>query len=148
MFKGKKKAKTYSENPDRLNRLVSGTKIKGDIFTESSLRVDGEIIGNVVCKAKLVLGEEGVIKGDIDAVEVEVDGVVEGSIDAADLLVLHKTAKITGDVISERLVIEDGAELVGNIQVLGKNQVRPVKVKDESDLSEKILDNEPTELIY
>src|SRR5690554_10426 len=92
MFKGEKKVK--QESPDRLNRLVSGTKLTGDLSTNSSLRTDGEVEGSVVCNGKLVLGADGVITGNIHATEVELDGTVEGNIVAESLLSLHQTAVV------------------------------------------------------
>nr|WP_299204484.1 polymer-forming cytoskeletal protein [uncultured Brumimicrobium sp.] len=114
MFKGEKKVK--QESPDRLNRLVSGTKLTGDLSTNSSLRIDGEVEGSVVCNGKLVLGADGVITGNIHATEVELDGTVEGNIVAETLLSLHQTAVVKGDIRTGRLMIEDGAQIEGNIQ--------------------------------
>ncbi|RFC54398.1 bactofilin family protein [Brumimicrobium aurantiacum] len=113
MFKGDK---TKPESPDRLNRLVSGTKITGDISANSSLRIDGEVLGNIECNGKLVLGQEGQVNGNIVATEVEIDGKVEGNINAEILLVLHETAVVVGDIFTGRIVIEDGAQIDGNIK--------------------------------
>ncbi len=114
MFKGEKK-RTNEESPDRLNRLVSETQLTGDLVTNSSLRVDGKINGNVKCDGRLVVGEEGIITGDVTATEVELDGTVSGQINAEVLLTLHQTAVVKGDVNTERLVIEDGARIEGKI---------------------------------
>lgn len=114
MFKGENK-RISEESPDRLNRLVSGTKLTGDLVTNSSLRVDGEINGDVKCDGRLVVGEEGVINGDISATEVELDGTVSGIINAEVILTLHQTAIVKGDIRTERLVIEDGAKIEGKI---------------------------------
>ena len=114
MFKGEKK-RTNEESPDRLNRLVSETQLTGDLVTNSSLRVDGQINGNVKCNGRLVVGEEGKITGDITATEVELDGTVSGQINAEILLTLHQTAVVKGDVNTERLIIEDGARIEGKI---------------------------------
>ena len=53
------------ESPERLNRLVEGTKIVGDIFSESNLRIDGEVQGNISTAAKVVIGENGYLKGNL-----------------------------------------------------------------------------------
>lgn len=121
MFKGEK-GKSKSESPDRLNRLVSGTKLIGDISANSSLRLDGEIVGNIQCNGKFVLGQDGVVIGDINATEVEIEGKVEGQIIAEVLLTLHQTAIVQGNIQTARIVIEDGAHLEGNIHTgdLGK----------------------------
>lgn len=128
MFKGGN-SKDKPESPDRLNRLVSGTKLTGDLVANSSIRIDGEIVGNVNCKGKLVLGSDGVITGDINATEVELDGKVEGFINAELLLTLHQTASVCGDIRTGRIVIEDGAQIEGNIQTGDK----PKKSKKASE---------------
>lgn len=115
MFKGEK-GKSKPESPDRLNRIVSGTKIVGDLTANSSLRIDGEVIGNINCNGKVVLGQDGSVIGDIVASEVELDGKVEGNIVAESLLTLHQTASVKGDLYVGRIVIEDGAQIEGNIQ--------------------------------
>lgn len=114
MFKGDSKK---AENPDRLNRLVTGSEIKGNVVTNSSIRVDGTIEGNLVCNGRFVLGKEGRVKGSVKATEIEINGTVEGDIAADTILTLHKTAIILGDVKTIRLVIEDGAQIDGNIQM-------------------------------
>lgn len=115
MFKGEK-GKSKPESPDRLNRLVSGTKIIGDLIANSSFRIDGEVVGNIKCNGKLVLGQEGSVIGDITATEVELDGKVEGDIVAEVLLTLHQTAIVKGNLHVGRIVIEDGAQVDGEIQ--------------------------------
>lgn len=127
----KRDNKSKVENPDRLNRLVSGTKVTGDLVANSSLRIDGEVIGNVRCNGKFVLGSEGVITGDVFAVEVELDGTIKGTITAESLLTLHKTSVVTGDIRTKRLVIEDGAQVEGNIQT---GDVPSISFKDEKQV--------------
>src|SRR5690554_4061620 len=137
MFKGEKK-KSKQEDPDQLNRLVLGTSLSGDLSTNSSLRIDGRIDGNVVCKGKIVLGKEGIIAGNIQAVEMELDGTVEGNINAELLLTLHSSAVVRGDIQTSRLVIEDGARVGGNIQT-GDMSKKTIDTgsKTKSNLTEK-----------
>lgn len=146
MFKGDK-GKSKPESPDRLNRLVSGTKLTGDLTANSSLRVDGEVVGNIQCNGKLVLGQEGVIVGDINATEVEIDGKVEGHINADVLLILHQTASVKGNIQTARIVIEDGAHIEGNIQTgEGSKSSKGFLGKSINKPNGKKL--EPTEAVY
>lgn len=115
MLKGSKN-KLDNDSPERLNRLVSGAKLKGDLSTESNLRIDGAVDGNVKCDSKIVLGEKGTIKGDVTAIEAEIEGDVEGDISVEDVLTLRKTAIVRGKIETSRLIIEDGAQIGGNIQ--------------------------------
>ena len=45
--------------------ISAGTTIKGDISSNSDLRIDGTIIGNINSNAKIVIGSSGVVEGDI-----------------------------------------------------------------------------------
>lgn len=146
MFKGEK-GRMKPESPDRLNRLVSGTTVSGDLNATSSLRIDGEVVGNVNCNGKLVLGQEGVVRGDINATEVELDGRVEGYIKAEELLILHQTASVKGDIDTGRIIIEDGAQVEGNIQTgdVSKKSKRLIEKKKNKVSEEKL---EVSEVVY
>lgn len=115
MLKGDKKNRGVVDSPERLNRLVNGTNLTGDISTESSLRIDGSVNGTINCSAKFVLGTTGVLTGDLLANEAEIEGSIEGDVNVEDLIVLRKTAVIKGTVTTGRLVIEDGAQFGGTI---------------------------------
>ncbi len=137
MLKGSKN-KTDNDSPERLNRLVAGAELKGDLSTESNLRIDGAVDGNVHCDSKIVLGEKGTVKGDITATEIEVEGSVEGDLKVTDLLTLRKSAIIRGKIETSRLIIDDGAQIGGNIQTedLPKNQGNPSKSTNNEPVSE------------
>jgi len=107
------KEKLITDGPDKLNRIVDGAEIKGDVSVITSIRIDGVIFGNVNCAAKLVLGESGRIKGNILSQNAEIEGVVEGEIQIQDRLVLKNTARIYGNIITQVIVIEEGAVFDG-----------------------------------
>lgn len=144
------KGKKRLDNPEQLNRLVANTKIVGDINIGSCLRLDGEIVGNISCSEKLVVGEEGIIKGDIIASQIEVNGLIEGTIKTEDLLVLSHTAVIKGDVYTNRLVIEDGAKIEGNIQTGGKVTLSGNAHKPASEKNKHVKADEekPSDVVY
>jgi cytoskeletal protein CcmA (bactofilin family) len=110
-----KKNRGEKDSPERLNRLVSGVKLNGDLTTESSLRLEGQVIGNIKCTGKFVLGSTGKLIGDLIADESEIEGVIEGDVTISGLLTLKKTAIIKGSITTKRIVIEDGAQIGGNI---------------------------------
>ncbi len=140
MFKGDKK-KLATDSPERLNRLVEGTKVNGDLTTESNLRVDGDVIGTIQCKGKFVLGQAGTLKGDLTALEAEIEGHIEGDIKIDDVLILRKTAIIQGKISSVRLVIEDGAQLGGAVQTgsLPKSSIKEATKKKKEDESYDVV---------
>lgn len=89
--------------------IAAGTTVHGDIESESDMRVDGNIIGNVVCKAKIVLGESGIIQGDLHSSHADVFGTINGNVATKELLVLKAKSTINGNLSTGRLQIEPNA---------------------------------------
>jgi len=103
------------------NTLVCGTVVKGDIFTENDIRIDGTLEGNLTCKGKVVIGNKGLIKGNIDCDSAEIMGTLNGEISVADKLVVQSTGKIEGNISTSVLVIEPNAFFCGSCTMEKKN---------------------------
>jgi cytoskeletal protein CcmA (bactofilin family) len=101
-------------NPQEINIINAGTSIVGDISSEGDLRIDGLVKGNITVKTKLVLGISSKVDGSVKAANCDVQGTVNGNIFIDDLLSVKATAKIIGDITSQKLVIESGAEFNGH----------------------------------
>lgn len=113
----KRREKPSFESPERLNRLVEGVRIVGDLFADSSLRIDGEIKGNVSTSSKVVIGENGSIKGNLTCMEADIEGTVDGTLKIEGLLILRQNAKINGDIYTSRIQIDEGAAFNGKCQM-------------------------------
>lgn len=133
----KRKEKTTFESPDRLNRLVEGTKIIGDLISESNIRIDGEVQGNVSTASKVVIGENGFLKGNLNCQEADIEGKIEGKLSIDGLLILREQAKVYGDIHTAKLHIEEGAFFLGACKMVGasdtyKSQTStPIKESDD-----------------
>lgn len=114
MFSIKKTERQQEHKTNAFNLIANGTEINGDIVTDGDLRIDGQVIGNITCKAKLVIGEQGSVIGNIFCYNGEVSGTTEGRITSSEILQLNKGADIKGDIESVRFVVEDGANISGN----------------------------------
>ena len=103
-------------NHEALNGFVDpGCRIHGELEFESSFRVDGTVEGTVRSKAELVIGEQGVVEGEVHVARCLVGGTVRGRIKASELVQLHTSAKVWGDIETPALVMEEGAFLEGKI---------------------------------
>jgi cytoskeletal protein CcmA (bactofilin family) len=114
-----RKEKTNFESTDSVNRLVEGTKIIGDIISESNIRIDGEIEGNITTSAKVVIGENGTLKGNLTCQEADIEGRIEGKLMVEGLLILRDRSNIQGDIYTNRLHIEEGAIFLGACKMNG-----------------------------
>ncbi len=113
-------AKTSEINsPDQLNRIVKGTKIEGDIRSDSNIRIDGVLKGTITTKGRLVIGQTGSIEGEVVCNNADIEGVLVGKITVNELLSLKSTAKLTGDILTNKLAIEPGANFSGTCSMGG-----------------------------
>jgi cytoskeletal protein CcmA (bactofilin family) len=106
--------KTFEVENKLPNILGPGTKITGNIETNGDIRIDGNIDGNIVSKGKVVVGNNGFVKGEIQCVNAELSGTLHGKIIVTELLTLKATSKITGEMVIGKLSIEPGALFTGN----------------------------------
>lgn len=105
----KKDTKSYTDLLGKTNRIVEGTKIKGDIVSQADFRFDGELIGNFQSNGKLVIGPSGNVKGDIVCRTADIEGKFEGKITVSEMLNVKGKAHIHGDVVCGKLSVEPGA---------------------------------------
>ncbi|MEY3598806.1 MAG: hypothetical protein RL521_1228 [Bacteroidota bacterium] len=116
------------ENPveTSINRIVEGTSIKGDIRCESNIRIDGVFVGDLITKGRLVVGPNGKIEGNVTCQNAELEGQIKGKIQVQQLLTLKSTAKVEGDMITDKLAIEPGANFTGSCSMGTK--IKDIKI--------------------
>lgn len=96
-----------------LNFLGTGTTIDGDIQTDGDFRIDGQLNGSINSKGKVVIGNSGIIKGDIVCTNADISGTVQAKLIVHELLTLKASAVVHGDIITSKLAIEPGARFTG-----------------------------------
>jgi len=107
-------AKSVEGGNSSINLIGAGTVIEGDIRSNGDIRIDGTVIGHVVSKAKVVIGATGVVEGDVNSQNADVSGVIKGKTVVAELLFLKSAAKVIGDIVTGKLVVEVGATFTGS----------------------------------
>ncbi|HTE31551.1 MAG TPA: polymer-forming cytoskeletal protein, partial [Chryseolinea sp.] len=93
--------------------IGAGTTLKGDISSNSDLRIDGTIIGNIHSSAKVVVGANGSVEGDISGNQADIIGKVKGNIKVKDLLQLRGDSSVTGNLQAGKLQVEPSATFNG-----------------------------------
>ncbi len=98
-------------------------KFKGELSANEDLIIEGEIEGTIAHQDKnLTVGKEGRVKADINARTVEIYGRVEGDIHGEDVVKLAKSADVKGNIYCARIVMDDGAQFSGSIEMSQKKQ--------------------------
>lgn len=102
--------------------ISAGTTLKGDISSSNDLRIDGTVIGNINSSAKIIIGSNGVVEGDITGTQADIVGKVSGNIRAKDILQLKGESVVTGNLYAGKLQIEPTATFNGQCH-MGANIV-------------------------
>ena len=126
----KKVTGTYTEQFGKTNRIVEGTIIKGDIFSQADFRLDGELQGNFKSKGKLVIGPAGSVIGNITCDMADIEGSFDGKLDISDLLNIKATAVIKGEVHVAKLSMEPGAVFMATCVMKTDNKQAAQAPKD------------------
>jgi cytoskeletal protein CcmA (bactofilin family) len=108
MFDRKRGARSVKPETSHFTTSIGEECVfEGNISTSSSTRIDGKLIGKISGENTLIVGERGVILGEVKASEVIVYGRIEGIIDS-ERLEIKSSGIVTGDIFIDRLVIEEG----------------------------------------
>ncbi|MDR0826728.1 MAG: polymer-forming cytoskeletal protein [Desulfovibrio sp.] len=97
--------------------LGSGTEYQGRLTFKGTVRVDCRFIGEIVSDGKLILGKEAFFEGTVTVKELVVHGVLTGEAVVGKRTVLHQDAKVTGTLNTPILVMEEGANLQGDLHM-------------------------------
>ncbi|MGY8948640.1 MAG: bactofilin family protein [Flavobacteriales bacterium] len=125
-----------SRESNKIDIIEKTTKIVGDITSQADFRIDGNVEGTITTSGKVVVGEEGLVSGNITCVNSDIAGRVKGSLDVSGVLSLKSSAKIEGQVIAGKLAIEAGANVDATISMKGAKKMKALST-DEKTQSEK-----------
>lgn len=128
-----KRTKPYTDLLGKTNRIVEGTTINGNIVSASDIRLDGQLVGNLQSKGKLVIGPTGNIKGDVVCKNADIEGLFEGKIQVQEILNIKSKAHIKGDVICGKLAVEPGAEFSASCVMKPQIKNSPTDGKSEQE---------------
>ena len=118
---------------------------EGNVTTTSSTRIDGQLKGKIAGEYSLVVGENGVVEGEIKAAETVVYGRVDGVIESGNLEV-KSSGTVNGDVFIESLTVEKGATFNGRCEMSQshENVVFEANGPGAKELSSGTIDLEET----
>lgn len=97
--------------------IAQGVKVEGDFRSNGDITIDGELNGSLQTTASLNIGESAVIHAEISAKNAVIAGTIVGNLQVEDGLQLLSTSNMTGDIVTSRLSIAEGATVNGRISM-------------------------------
>lgn len=123
-------AKNVEIDSQSINTIGAGTVIKGDIKSSGNFRIDGTLIGSINCKGKIIVGNTGIVEGEINCQNADFSGDIKANVKVGELMSLKASSKLTGDIITNKLAIEPGAVFSGSCNMDSSNTM--TNKKDEA----------------
>ena len=109
---------------DSKNVLNSDVELQGTLRFSGELSFDGKLTGDIDSDGALTLGENAIVKGNINVNSVLMRGKVTGNVTAKDKIDIKTRAELFGDIRTARLAIEEGVIFVGQSEV-NPNKLTP-----------------------
>jgi cytoskeletal protein CcmA (bactofilin family) len=131
MLSNKKNTSSGNAEINSINVFGEGTTVEGKIISKGDVRIDGKLIGAIETTAKVVLGEKGMVEGDLIANGADISGVVNGNVRVKGVLHLKSTARINGDIVTNKLQIESGGMFNGKCE-MGSDSVPGVSTSNSA----------------
>src|SRR3989338_1347134 len=120
-------AKKLSAAQAKITSLIAkDALVEGVLRLRTGVKIDGIVIGGVIIESSdacmLIVDAAGEIEGNVLATRAIISGAISGSIHATEILV-RSTARINGDIFYQRIHIEEGAEVNGQLRKMAAQQV-------------------------
>lgn len=96
--------------------LDRGATLEGTLSFEETFRLDGTVKGLVVSEKELVIGDAGVVEGEIRVGRLAVSGTVRGVVHAKERIEIHAGARVYAELHAPALVVEEGALIQGPVE--------------------------------
>lgn len=109
--------------------ISADLRITGDLVCSGDVQIDGWVEGDIQSR-NITIGEGATVQGGLQAESVRICGLVNGEV-RADMVVLEKTARVTGDILHKSLAIEQGAYLEGMCRRTDTHPVTAVATSTE-----------------
>ena len=127
----RKSSTTHASDLDAPATVIGeGTRIESSLLTsQRSVRINGYFKGIIDIDSSLVLGDTGIIIGDVTAKYFLIAGEVTGNVTCSLQVHLASTAKVYGDVAAASMVVDDGAKVSGRY-IIGENMLGSTVVEN------------------
>lgn len=114
-----------------LNLINEGCKVEGNLISDSFIRIDGAVQGNMEIEEGAIIGDKGVVTGDIKTKSLIIYGMVNGNINASSLEIMS-SGSVNGEITTSKLHIEFGGVYNGSL-IMGDETLQPKLIASQAN---------------
>lgn len=116
--------KRRKQSFDNIESLLSpGMEVNGNIASQGSVRIDGKVEGKVNIKGDLIIGKQGLVKGEVKAANLQLSGRIEGNVNVSGRFDLTSSGVMVGDIQCSIFTVEEGGQINGKTS-MGQGEVK------------------------
>ncbi len=120
---------TKAPSTDKIETIIgTGTSVHGNLNANGTIRVDGQINGEIHAEGDIIIGATGHVTGIVRGRNITIAGRLDGNADAEGLLHLASTAVVKGDIVVDTFTVEEGAKYKGSCQMKYDNDSKEMAV--------------------
>ena len=130
--------------PDKVNTVIGKDSIcKGSLKAKGSIRIDGDMEGDLSTQGDVFIGESGRVAAEIKCRNIAVAGRFEGTLDAEGKLEIRSTGIVTGCIRLNGLLVDDGAIFSGEVEMKGNIRASKTTTTNGAPLTTEAKDVTP-----
>lgn len=112
-----------------VSRVSGSTEIRGSLVSQSDIRIDGVFEGDLITSGKLVVGENGSIRGNVMCANADIWGKIEGIFTVGDTVTFKESSSFEGELKTIRICIELGAMFSGSCRIISEADFKSVSAE-------------------
>ncbi|MBB6638195.1 bactofilin family protein [Cohnella thailandensis] len=113
-------------DPSKTDTLIGeGTVFDGKISSQASIRLEGEVNGDIDCEGDVIIGEKGLARSNVTARDIVLAGRIAGNVTAKGKLIIKSSGVLQGDLQAAELSVEPGGVLHGTSRMEIKGVAEP-----------------------
>jgi len=105
----------HKDNASSMNILAQGAALTGNITVDGELKIYGKVLGDIISSSSVIIGESGLVEGNVKAAGMEVAGTFRGNAEVTGEFLVSSTGKIFGDLLIGTINVNAGAKMNGSI---------------------------------
>ncbi|MDP5276687.1 bactofilin family protein [Chengkuizengella axinellae] len=126
-------------DPNSIDTVIGKeTTFEGELKTQASLRIEGQVSGDIHCTGDLTIGVDAIVQSNIKAKNVITSGIIRGTVHTNGLLSISKTGKVYGDISVGSIKVEEGGVFSGESKMEETKNITAIPTENMSEKQKEV----------